>query len=180
MRVRKRTLAVIAAVAGAALALWLLPLGRDRLSLAERVELLAHARLMEVRTAAPLLPFTTDGCSGGMSSVWRGLADTLPDLAGSIGPHPPFEACCVTHDRAYHNAGGATRARASFEARKRADLALRDCVAGWETGLTPGAQQALAEAMYHAVRSGGSPCTGLPWRWGYGMAHCTGLAGQAE
>ncbi|PID36817.1 MAG: hypothetical protein CR993_03240 [Rhodobacterales bacterium] len=131
--------------------------------------------MVAARKGAEPLPFTTDGCSGGMSTVWRGLAEALPDLATGIGTHPPWEGCCVTHDQAYHDAAGATTAKASFAARLRADRALRDCVAAWETGLPPSGQQALADAMYHAVRSGGGPCTGLPWRWGYGLPRCAGF-----
>jgi hypothetical protein len=31
---------------------------------------------------------------------------------------------------------------------------------------------AVADLMYRAVRVGGIPCTGLPWRWGYGWPEC--------
>ena len=31
---------------------------------------------------------------------------------------------------------------------------------------------AVAVAMYLAVRFGGGPCTGLSWRWGYGYPDC--------
>ncbi len=178
MTLRKRIYAAVAVMTGATLGLWFLPLDAQRLTLFQRIELSAHARLMKARDSAPLLPFTTDGCSGGMSTVWRGLAEISPDVAETIGAHPPWEACCVTHDRAYHNAGAATNAKASFDARKQADTALRDCVAAWDTSLSPGGQQALAEAMYHAVRVGGGPCTGLAWRWGYGLPGCTGLLDQ--
>jgi hypothetical protein len=29
-----------------------------------------------------------------------------------------------------------------------------------------------AELMYRVVRVGGMPCSGLPWRWGYGSPPC--------
>ena len=29
-----------------------------------------------------------------------------------------------------------------------------------------------ADMMYRAVRIGGGPCTGLPWRWGNGWPGC--------
>ena len=30
----------------------------------------------------------------------------------------------------------------------------------------------IAGLMYRAVRIGGVPCSGLPWRWGYGWPAC--------
>ena len=30
-----------------------------------------------------------------------------------------------------------------------------------------------SEAMFLAVRFGGGPCSGLPWRWGFGYLGCT-------
>ena len=35
-----------------------------------------------------------------------------------------------------------------------------------------GAYGAIAGAMFQAVRLGGGPCTGLPWRWGFGFDDC--------
>jgi hypothetical protein len=32
--------------------------------------------------------------------------------------------------------------------------------------------QGIADLMYRAVRLGGIPCSGLPWRWGYGWPAC--------
>ena len=32
--------------------------------------------------------------------------------------------------------------------------------------------EAVASLMYRAVRLGGIPCSGLPWRWGYGWPEC--------
>ena len=32
--------------------------------------------------------------------------------------------------------------------------------------------QVIADLMYRAVRIGGVPCSGLPWRWGYGWPSC--------
>jgi hypothetical protein len=37
---------------------------------------------------------------------------------------------------------------------------------------------AIGTAMFQAVRLGGGPCTGLPWRWGYGYPHCWGIGGD--
>ena len=30
----------------------------------------------------------------------------------------------------------------------------------------------IGDLMYRAVRIGGVPCSGLPWRWGYGWPEC--------
>ena len=141
----------------------------------------------KARTDSFLAPFTTDGCSGGLSGGWEFLAGKIRDFHAIHGTRPAWEACCITHDQAYH-AGGPREASAeqSFEARKAADLALKACVL--ETGVeripalsaeydVPAREveilyTAIAELMYRAVRIGGMPCTGLPWRWGYGWPEC--------
>ena len=94
------------------------------------VEMPAHKALHRVvsRPDSELAPFTTDGCSGGLSGAWNLVADQFPEFENIHLEAPPFEGCCVTHDRAYHNAGGATSASASFEARLQADRALEACV----------------------------------------------------
>jgi hypothetical protein len=165
------TLALLAAQAPAAE--WLV----DRAA-----ELPAHRALAAARAASgdALAPFETDGCSGGMSMVWGFVAERFPAFAAAQGDRPPWEACCVAHDRLYHAAGADPDPAASFDARLEADEALRSCVL--ETvgdaafGLPPEAARpaaaATAEAMFLAVRLGGGPCTGLPWRWGYGRAAC--------
>lgn len=155
------------------------------------VELPAHRVLMQsLDEGAALAPFTTDGCSGGLSESWRLVADWFPEFAQAHHQTPPWEACCVTHDRAYHNAGGATEAGQSFSERLTADQALRDCVRTIgqdrmsevqalydvsEVQVTQ-AYEAIAEGMFLAVRFGGGPCSGLPWRWGYGYPQCSILS----
>ncbi|MDF1554126.1 MAG: hypothetical protein P1P84_13735 [Deferrisomatales bacterium] len=130
----------------------------------------------------PTHPFTTDGCSGGLSAAWQGSARLLPELAATLGGSPPWEGCCVSHDRAYWR--GDTKDGAAL--RLAADNELRRCVVA--TGTERGAEFAArldlsraqvaeffgvaGELMYAAVRAGGGPCTGLPWRWGYGWPHC--------
>lgn len=142
---------------------------------------------MAARDSAELTPFETDGCSGGLSYSWQVVADTFPDFADAHNQKPPWELCCVLHDRAYHDAGGAATAQDSYQARLDADKALETCVK--ETGDTRlsdladhygvdekqirSAYDAIANAMYLAVRFGGGPCTGLPWRWGFGYPSCT-------
>ncbi|MFC3614689.1 hypothetical protein ACFORG_13025 [Lutimaribacter marinistellae] len=146
----------------------------------------AHVALMAARTAAPLTEFTTDGCSGGLSAGWELLNQTFPAYTATLRDHPPWEVCCVSHDRAYHDAGGAVTAAASLAARASADRALKACVLRNGEALKGEISQrfevdpdhvetayaAIAQAMYLAVRVGGGPCTGLPWRWGYGLPSC--------
>ncbi|MEL6595919.1 MAG: hypothetical protein AAFQ47_08280 [Pseudomonadota bacterium] len=123
-----------------------------------RIEERQHAMLLAVQDM-PLASFVSDGCSGGLSTVWNSLPE-------AVGVDPlPFEGCCVIHDRAYHAGGRAATARGSYMERLAADRAFRGCVA--ERGST-----ALADAMFQAVRLGGVPCTGLSWRWGYGRPGC--------
>lgn len=163
------------------------PAGPD---LARLAELPAHRLLMSVIAADPVpAPFTTDGCSGGLSASWGLVADRFPDFAARHESQPPWEPCCVAHDRAYHLAGGAHEAEASYDARLAADAALRACVlatgadrrealaAAYGVSLerVDAAYAAIAEAVYAAVRLGGAPCTGLSWRWGYGFQNCLRL-----
>ena len=133
-------------------------------------ELWAHHRLVAVMEGREPAPFTTDGCSGGMSALWSDLARRQPGLFPPGQSRPPWEDCCTVHDRAYHDAAGARDAATSFESRLSADRSLRTCViASAPAGRD---RNVLAEAMFAAVRLGGGPCSGLPWRWGYGFPDC--------
>lgn len=161
------------------------------MGLSRAVELPAHRVLMETKRGAALAPFETDGCSGGMSTIWSTIAVQFPDFAKVHGALPPWEACCQVHDVTYHRAGDATDAPASFEARKQADEALRACVVdtgerdlpriaeayGVSEDLLRQTYRGIGDAMYLAVRFGGGPCSGLPWRWGYGYPGCSVLLG---
>lgn len=153
-----------------------------------RAELAAHERLMGVVNdqAHQLAPFTTDGCSGGMSATWTAVANLFPEFDELHMSSPPWEGCCVTHDRTYHAAGGARAAEDSYRARLEADETLRQCVRETvetrretlrtEYGLSDAridqAYDLIAASMFDAVRVGGGPCSGLPWRWGYSWPHC--------
>ncbi len=151
------------------------------------IEMPAHRALFAQRGDVEPIPFETDGCSGGLSASWRFVAETFPKFSALYEAHPPWEYCCVTHDHAYHNAGGASRAEESFEARLSADDTLRVCVKqhGEDNAdeyaarydMAPDqirtAHSVTAEAMYTAVRLGGGPCSGLPWRWGFGYPGCS-------
>ena len=152
------------------------------------VEIPAHRALMRVANdpAVALAPFVTDGCSGGLSSTWSAVADLFPDFAEAHDNRPPWEPCCVAHDRRYHDAGGARTAEDSYDARLAADEDLRACVvAGGEDRVAVLADhydvsedqvllayRMIGDAMFNAVRLGGAPCTGLPWRWGFGYPGC--------
>ena len=104
-------------------------------------------------SAAPLRPFTTDGCS---------LFLDRDPVHGVT-----WRDCCVTHDQAYWHGG--TEAE-----RLRADEALRACVAE-RTGDT-----ALAELMYRGVRAGGLPQFPTWYRWGYGWSDGRGYGPLTE
>ena len=150
----------------------------------EHLENLSLEKLAYVqsRSEHSINPFTTDGCSGGMSDGWQYLSDLFPSFASRYGNKPPWESCCVTHDRAYWQ-GETTD---GYVKRKQADLELRSCVI--ETGKSSSEELArkydfpvseiensfevAAELMYRAVRIGGKPCSRLPWRWGYGWPYC--------
>lgn len=155
-----------------------------------------HEALMSLiaRPTSTLAPFETDGCSGGLSGAWQVAARHFPDFAQAHQSSPPWENCCVSHDQAYHNAGGASDPRASFDARLNADRILKACVI--ETGTArvdtlvaaydvdadqvASGYGAIADAMFVAVRIGGGPCSGLPWRWGYGYPSCSVFTGVLD
>ncbi len=155
--------------------------------LAYRAELAAHQALARIRAEVPFPnPFETDGCSGGLSASWRLASGLFTPFEEVHGATPPWEACCVTHDRAYHRAGRGGDAADSYQDRLIADEALRLCVIDTADdrlasladayGVSPedvtDGYALIASAMFRAVRLGGLPCSGLPWRWGYGFDHC--------
>ncbi|MBO9472111.1 hypothetical protein J7413_01030 [Shimia sp. R10_1] len=159
-----------------------------RVSVPAKVEIWRHSRLEQVRRATPdaLQPFTTDGCSGGMSAAWEALAEQSPWFYEVFETRAPWHHCCVIHDRAYHLGGDDPAPEAGYWARVTADEALRACVQ--EVGRTQSdalaaqygrdAEEVAAiitfvgQRMYEAVRLGGWPCSGLTWRWGYGWPQC--------
>lgn len=184
-----RVLSVLAIVGVAALAFLLC---KDRIWTSAKVqkglELNAHRALIEsIKTSGRQLnAFSTDGCSGGLSTAWRTVSNRFPTFAEAHESTPPWEPCCVNHDRVYHSAGGANEALESYALRLSADKTLKRCVfatrhtrsAGLEAqyGLTEvqinAAYEALANVIFETVRVGGLPCTGLAWRWGYGYPPC--------
>ncbi|MEA3419987.1 MAG: hypothetical protein U9Q90_11385 [Campylobacterota bacterium] len=158
-------------------------------TLERMLEMDRHKQLITQKknSKSTLSAFTTDGCSGGLSVGWEYLAGKIQGFQVNHGAIPPWQACCIKHDQAYHTGGERdNNATKSFEDRKKADLALRACV--FDTGDTRAAELqkeyqlsreevhrlyiVIADLMYRAVRVGGMPCTGLPWRWGYGWPKC--------
>ena len=150
----------------------------------EAFESLQMQRLAEQqrRPEARIKPFASDGCSGGLSASWQGLARTLPGFAALLGELPPWEHCCVAHDRAYWRGDTVD----GYRQRLASDQALHACVVetggaesqrlaerlGVSTREVEEAFAVIAAAMFRAVRLGGGPCTGLPWRWGHGWPEC--------
>lgn len=152
-------------------------------------ELNQHSKLL-AEIAAPassLTPFTSDGCSGGLSVGWQYMAGEISVFESIHGELPPWESCCINHDRMYHSGPSKNDSSSvSFNRRKEADNQLQTCVI--EAGKTRSSvllteyditeeeletiYQTIGELMYRAVRLGGMPCTGLPWRWGFGWAGC--------
>lgn len=92
-------------------------------------------------------PFTTDGCSGGMSWFWETFFNKLP----------PWEDLCIKHDREYWHGGYA-------EQRYLADVTLY-------YGVVLKGYPKLGRLMFWAVRIGGHPIWPFPWRWGYGYPY---------
>lgn len=147
-----------------------------------------HEKLLGVMAEVDWTPtaFETDGCSGGMSAAWAPVAGILPSLAEEYQDAPPWESCCIIHDRAYHNSGKAEDASESFNARLAADVALMQCVLkdgeerreaianefSSQPDVVDKAYSVIANGMFSAVRLGGGPCSGLSWRWGYGYPTC--------
>ncbi|MFW2371498.1 MAG: hypothetical protein ACN4GM_00095 [Gammaproteobacteria bacterium] len=127
--------------------------------------------------------FTSDGCSGGMSDAWAFMAQAIPAFHQRLGELPPWQDCCVAHDRVYWQ--GETEQ--GYQRRLEADKALQACVeqVGEQSSEALSKQYGLtrdkviqlfnisAGMMYQAVRMGGKPCSYLPWRWGYGWPQCS-------
>jgi len=179
---------------GAAGGIWLFARDRDAVdpamdAIERELETGRHVKLLAriAENDSALDGFTTDGCSGGLSIGWEQFSARYPEFAVRHGKQPPWQDCCVIHDRQYHAGGsGSLSANESFEQRKQADLDLKTCVVGtgvWRSaalqdmyGLTESQvmsfYEAISELMYRAVRLGGMPCSSQPWRWGYGWPQC--------
>ncbi|MCW8955256.1 MAG: hypothetical protein OQL09_00105 [Gammaproteobacteria bacterium] len=137
----------------------------------------------QTRPGTSIKPFSTDGCSGGLSDAWSYMAQAIPAFRLHFGELPPWQDCCVAHDKSYWQ--GETEQ--GYRHRLEADKALQICVAqtGRQSSAALSKQFELTEdevkqlftisaaMMYRAVRMGGKPCSYLPWRWGYGWPQCS-------
>jgi hypothetical protein len=157
--------------------------------LERQLEIERHERLLRLKSdpGSTLAEFSTDGCSGGLTIGWEYLAGKIENFQMLHGIQPAWEDCCVAHDRHYHAGGpGNITASESFALRRQADLELQACVRktgmarapvlsdeyGLSIDQVAALYETIAELMYRAVRIGGVPCSGLPWRWGYGWPDC--------
>ena len=146
-------------------------------------------QLQTVQSNGELAPFTTDGCSGNLSENWKLLATSLPGFEDEFGDAPPWESCCVAHDKEYWRGPAVD----GYHRRHQADQRLRQCVVDTGTQLAQALSlrysvtdetvrqtfRVIADLMYQAVRLGGQPCSLLSWRWGYGWPNCA-FAGVAD
>ena len=152
-------------------------------------EIEQHRRLLAVkaRPDTSLSEFRTDGCSGGLSVGWDYLGSVVSKFQAVHGAQPPWENCCIAHDRHYHEGGPADGGEEeSHAARLQDDLELKACIRNVgnfrasELSVVYGLSEKevatiyehIADLMFLAVRLGGMPCTGLSWRWGYGWPNC--------
>lgn len=154
-------------------------------SINEYFENLLMKKLATVQAglSTPPINFKTDRCSGGLSKGWQLLAEAFPSFKNKYGNQPPWEHCCLSHDKTYWR--GETRT--GYHKRKQADQAFKSCVVDigeqkkqeYSDVLQTTPQQVTkifqlaANVMYRAVRIGGQPCTIFHWRWGFGWPPCS-------
>jgi hypothetical protein len=100
-----------------------------------------------------LKPFSTDGCS------------LFPD--GTFSDKDKWQDCCIEHDIAYWKGG-------TEQDRLDADLELKRCIFE-RTG-----DAMLAQTVYDAVRTWGSPIFPAWYRWGYGWPYGRGYEPLTE
>ena len=139
--------------------------------------------LLFAKTQNELSPFTTDGCSAGLSDTWREIVGSLSesnvefDSRYADAMDVPFEEACVTHDRAYHEGIGGYAGRLAADNQLRTDI-LQYAIDNTKdiknrTNLKTDEQalflyEGIAEATYRGVRLGGAPCTNQTYAWGFG------------
>jgi len=109
-------------------------------------EQMTRLAAQQKRPGIHIAAFRSDGCSGGMSQSWGFLADTLPKFADYAGTQPPWEHCCVAHDRDYWQ--GETKN--GFNKREQSDAQLRTCVNA--TGEQRGAEIAQTLSLPQQAR----------------------------
>ncbi len=153
--------------------------------LVEGVREFEELRLQQLKTVqsnSSITAFSTDGCSGFQSHNWSIFANTLPGFEKQFGNKPPWESCCVVHDKVYWRGDVVN----GYARRLNADEALKQCIIATGVKMAPQLSRKFsvsedrvkkafsitAELMHRAVRLGGLPCSLLPWRWGYGWDNC--------
>jgi len=179
-------------LSGLLYSLALLPGGLYALSV-EKVrnplELRGMQALTVTQQTATIKPFSTDGCSGGLSAGWQLMAKTIPAFKRKFADKPLYESCCVTHDKAYWQGSTGVNAEQGYDLRLKADAVLQQCVLevgqlhrdslAQEFDVSADKIDATfkltAKLMFKAVRFGGAPCNFMPWRWGYGWPQCSVL-----
>ncbi len=67
-------------------------------------ELDRHEQLMRciAKPDSRLSAFHTDGCSGDLSEGWESFGAMLGEFRETHGTNPPWQSCCVEHDKLYH------------------------------------------------------------------------------
>lgn len=156
---------------------------KGKLTITPQAERAQLEILERTKAHTTLAPFTTDGCSGNISSAWTTAITQLSKMFDEVDARYgdttsiPFEYACEIHDRAYHAGEG------GYRARLEADNALRAAILDYalthlpkikeRTGLTTDESalylyDLVADLVYHGVRFGGAPCSGQPYAWGYG------------
>ncbi len=153
--------------------------------LVEGVREFEELRLQQLKTVqsnSSITAFSTDGCSGFQSQNWSIFANTLPGFEKQFGNKPPWESCCVAHDKTYWRG----EVLNGYAKRQNADETLKQCIIATGVKMAPQLSHKFsvsedhinkvfsttAELMHRAVRLGGLPCSLLPWRWGYGWNNC--------
>lgn len=156
------------------------------------VELRGMHALAAKQQHSSITPFTTDGCSGGLSAGWQLMANAIPAFKRKFGDKPVYESCCVTHDKTYWQGSTGNNTEQGYDLRLEADAALEQCVidVGQQHRDTLAREfdvpvekidatfKITAILMYKSVRIGGAPCNFMPWRWGYGWPQCSILNHQ--
>ncbi len=146
-------------------------------------ELAGMLQLENAKNNRSLSEFKSDGCSGNISKNWKAsiisLSKIFPQFSERYqeAQNIPFEYACVKHDKQYHLGEG------GYVARLKADNALRNEIITYaitnvaqiknRTNLKTDEEaiflyETIAEAVYLGVRSGGKPCTKMPYSWGFG------------
>jgi hypothetical protein len=152
------------------------------LTFSTTTELEQMVQLEAMKTTTSLLPFQTDGCSGGISSSWSTAMTNYESVSLIHSNYSdvvtlPFESACIEHDKAYHQGIGGYTGRLEADSRLRSDIIEygianasdiqnRANLASSEHAIR--LYEFIADTVYRGVRLGGAPCTDEAYAWGYG------------